>query len=118
MTCDGFLTRAAAYFAAHGITRIERVMTDNAWAYQHSIKAVCASWSPAGVHPTALPLVEHYNTPRRHSARRSPTGSAAWHQPDGQILLGHCRFGLTIVPWSAARETQVTASPTTQEVHR
>ncbi len=41
-TCAGFLTRAAAYFAAHGIDRIERVMTDNAWAYQHSIKGVCA----------------------------------------------------------------------------
>jgi transposase InsO family protein len=42
VTCAGFLTRAAAYFAAHGIPRIERVMTDNAWAYQHSIKTVCA----------------------------------------------------------------------------
>jgi transposase len=41
-TCAGFLTRAAAYFVAHGILRIERVMTDNAWAYQHSIKGVCA----------------------------------------------------------------------------
>ena len=41
-TCAAFLTRAAAYFAAHGITGIERVMTDNAWAYQHSIKGVCA----------------------------------------------------------------------------
>ncbi len=42
VTCAGFLTRAAAYFAAHGIRRIERVMTDNAWAYQHSLKNVCA----------------------------------------------------------------------------
>ena len=41
-TCAAFLARAAAYFAAHGITGIERVMTDNAWAYQHSIKGVCA----------------------------------------------------------------------------
>ena len=41
-TCAGFLARAAAYFAAHGITSIERVMTDNAWAYKHSIRAVCA----------------------------------------------------------------------------
>jgi hypothetical protein len=42
-TCAAFLARAAAYFAAHGITGIERVRTDNAWAYQHSIKGVCAS---------------------------------------------------------------------------
>ena len=41
-TCAGFLTRAAAYFAAHGITRIEQLMTDNAWAYKHSLKVVCA----------------------------------------------------------------------------
>jgi transposase InsO family protein len=41
-TCAGFLTRAAAYFAAHGIGRIERVMTDNAWAYKWSLRAVVA----------------------------------------------------------------------------
>lgn len=34
-TCAGFLTRAAAYFTSHGITRIERVMTDNAFSYRH-----------------------------------------------------------------------------------
>jgi transposase InsO family protein len=43
-TCAAFLARAAAYFAAHGITRIERVMTDNAWAYRHSttVRQICA----------------------------------------------------------------------------
>jgi transposase InsO family protein len=43
-TCAAFLERAAAYFAAKGITRIERVMTDNAFAYRHSkdVKRVCA----------------------------------------------------------------------------
>jgi transposase InsO family protein len=40
-TCAAFLARAATYFAAHGITRIERVMTDNAWAYRYSLRAVC-----------------------------------------------------------------------------
>ena len=42
-TCAAFLTRAAAYFAANGITRIERLMTDNAWAYRWSLREVCAS---------------------------------------------------------------------------
>jgi transposase InsO family protein len=37
-TCSQFLRRAAAYFAAHGIGRIERVMTDNAWAYRYSLR--------------------------------------------------------------------------------
>lgn len=44
-TCAAFLTRAAAYFAAHGIDQIERVMTDNAMAYRHGqafIDAVAA----------------------------------------------------------------------------
>ena len=41
-TCAAFLARAADYFAAHGITRIERVMTDNAWAYKWSLRAICA----------------------------------------------------------------------------
>jgi transposase InsO family protein len=36
-TCKAFLLRAAAYFAAHGIDQIERVMTDNAWAYRCSL---------------------------------------------------------------------------------
>jgi transposase InsO family protein len=39
-TCAGFLARAAAYFAGHGIPRIERVMTDNAWAYRWSLREV------------------------------------------------------------------------------
>jgi transposase InsO family protein len=44
-TCAAFLTRAADYFATHGITTIERVMTDNAFAYRHGqafIDAVAA----------------------------------------------------------------------------
>ena len=35
-TCAGFITRAAQFFAAHGIDRIERVMTDNHWSYTRS----------------------------------------------------------------------------------
>ena len=42
-TCAAFLARATAYFAAHGIDRIERVMTDNAWAYKYSLRGVCSA---------------------------------------------------------------------------
>lgn len=35
-TAAGFLTRAARFFTAHGITRIEAVMTDNHWSYTRS----------------------------------------------------------------------------------
>ncbi len=41
-TCVGFLQRAIEYFAAHGITEIERLMTDNAWAYRYSLRQLCA----------------------------------------------------------------------------
>jgi transposase InsO family protein len=42
ITCAGFLARAAGYFSAHGIARIEELMTDNAWAYKYSLRDVCA----------------------------------------------------------------------------
>jgi transposase InsO family protein len=35
-TCAAFLLRAADFFTAHGIETIERVLTDNAWAYRKS----------------------------------------------------------------------------------
>lgn len=40
-TCAAFLGRALDYFASHGITRIERLMTDNAWAYRYSLRDLC-----------------------------------------------------------------------------
>jgi transposase InsO family protein len=36
VTCAGFLARAATFFAGHGITRIEEVMSDNAFSYRLS----------------------------------------------------------------------------------
>ncbi len=42
-TCAAFLTRAIGYFADHGIDRIERLMTDNAWAYRWSLREVCTT---------------------------------------------------------------------------
>jgi transposase InsO family protein len=40
-TCAGFLRRATAWFAQHGIA-VERVLTDNAWAYtKNTWRATC-----------------------------------------------------------------------------
>ncbi|MFF7780841.1 IS481 family transposase [Streptomyces tanashiensis] len=36
-TCAAFLARAAAFFHCQGIDRIERVLTDNAWAYRKGL---------------------------------------------------------------------------------
>jgi transposase InsO family protein len=43
-TCAAFLRRAATYFATKGITKIERLLTDNALAYRKSnqLQRVCA----------------------------------------------------------------------------
>lgn len=40
-TCAAFLERGIAYFAVHGIPRIERLITDNAWAYRFSLRTLC-----------------------------------------------------------------------------
>ena len=42
-TCAAFLDRALDYFAVHGITGVERLMTDNAWAYRFSLRERCAA---------------------------------------------------------------------------
>ncbi|MFF3761362.1 IS481 family transposase [Streptomyces sp. NPDC002185] len=49
-TCAGFLTRAAAFFHSQGIDRIERVLTDNAWAYRKGLawKAALAELGATG----------------------------------------------------------------------
>ena len=73
-TCAGFLTRAAAYFAAHGFFtthgshRIQRVMTDNAppyrrgRAFQDAVAALGAvqRFTPA-YHPQLNGKVERFN---------------------------------------------------------
>jgi transposase InsO family protein len=40
-SCAAFLERALRYFAVHGIPRIDRLMTDNAWAYRYSLRELC-----------------------------------------------------------------------------
>lgn len=40
-TCAGFLERALAEFASHGI-QVKELMTDNAWAYRWSLREICA----------------------------------------------------------------------------
>ena len=81
-TCAACLARAADYFAEHGITSIERLMTDNAWAYKYSLRDVCSDrgiqqifikphcpWQNGKVERFNLaPWIEHYNNVRSHSA--------------------------------------------------
>jgi hypothetical protein len=71
-TCAAFLARAAAYFAARGIDRIERVMTDNAWAYRWSLREVITALGARQVfNQAALPLAERQGRrPQPHPGHR------------------------------------------------
>jgi transposase InsO family protein len=65
-TCAAFLRRAADYFTAHGIAQIERIMTDNAWAYRKSLRDTAAALAARQVFikphcPWQNGKVERYN---------------------------------------------------------
>lgn len=71
-TCAGFLTRAAAFFHSQGITRIERVLTDNAWAYRKGL-AGKPSWASS-----ARPGNSHVPTGPRPTARSNASTEPCW----------------------------------------
>ena len=54
-TAAGFLTRAATFFAGHGIDSIERVMTDNHWSYTKSSDVAAAIKAMGAKHKTIRP---------------------------------------------------------------
>ena len=84
-TCAGFLQRAARYFAAHGIDRIDQVMTDNAWAYKWSLREVVTRLGARQVFiKPALPLAEREGrTAQPHPGHRVglPAGVHQQHRP-------------------------------------
>ena len=91
-TAIGFLERALAFFARHGIT-VERVMTDNGSAYRShvhaspaasSASATCAP-APTGPGPTARPsdssrrcCANGHTAAPTAQAPSAPTRSATW----------------------------------------
>ena len=54
-TAAGFIERAAVFFARHGITSIERVMTDNHWSYTKSREVAAVLADIGAKHKTIKP---------------------------------------------------------------
>ena len=85
-TCAGFLTRATAWCAARGIT-IERVLTDNAWAYTkntwrqtyHDL-GISPRWTQPWRPQTNGKVERFHRTPLEEWAYRQPYTSDAERQ--------------------------------------
>jgi transposase InsO family protein len=76
VTAAAFWHRARAFFAAHGISRITRVITDNGGCYRSAIfaRAICE----AGRHQRIRPF-----TPRHNGKVCEDLGSAlCWSRSD------------------------------------
>ncbi|GAA2293906.1 hypothetical protein GCM10010431_10120 [Streptomyces kunmingensis] len=110
-TCAGFLTRAAAFFHSQGITRIERVLTDNAWAYRKGLnwKNVLADLGATGkltraYRPQTNGKVERFN--------RTLLDEWAYCGPTPQTTSAHR-------PWqtSSTPTTVTAATPHSADTH-
>jgi hypothetical protein len=62
-TCAGFITRAAAYFAAQGVSRIERAITDNHFGYRRSTQVAAAIAQLGATHKFIKPHCPWQNGP-------------------------------------------------------
>lgn len=93
-TCAGFIRRAADYFATHGITRIERVITDNHFSYRRSHDVAAAITTLGAKHKFIKPhcpwqngKVERYN--------RTLATEWAYHQ----VYLTNTDRTAALAPW-------------------
>jgi transposase InsO family protein len=100
-TCAGFLTRAAAWFAAQGITRIERVLTDNARNYTVSRDFAQAITAIGARHKTIRP---HCPWQNGKAERFNRTLQIEWAYR--RIYLSNTDRAAALDPWLAFYNTQ------------
>ena len=98
-TCAAFLARAIDYFAAHGITNIERLMTDNAWAYRYSLREVCDT---AGI--TQVFIRPHCPWQNGKVERLNRTLLTEWAYR--QVFLTNDDRSAALAPWLEHYNTQ------------
>jgi transposase InsO family protein len=100
-TCAAFLLRAAEYFSAHGITRIERVMTDNHWSYRRSTDFREAIESLAAKHKFIKP---HCPWQNGKVERFNRTLQTEWAYR--QVFLTNTERAAALAPWLETYNTQ------------
>jgi transposase InsO family protein len=98
-TCAGFLGRAAAYFQDCGITRIERVMTDNAFAYRFSLRAICTEIGARQVF-----IKPHCPWQNGKVERLNRTLQTEWAYR--QVFASNAQRSATLAPWIEHYNTQ------------
>jgi transposase InsO family protein len=100
-TCAAFLLRAADYFAAHGIIRIERVITDNHWSYRRSVDFRKAIEAIDAKHKFIKP---HCPWQNGKVERFNRTLQTEWAYR--QIFLTNADRAAALAPWLESYNTQ------------
>ncbi len=93
-TCAAFLLRAADHFAAHGITRIERVITDNHFSYRRSGDMTTAIATLGAVHKFIRP---HCPWQNGKVERFNRTLQVEWAYR--QVFLSNAERAAALAPW-------------------
>ncbi|GAB3420484.1 hypothetical protein GCM10027569_48660 [Flindersiella endophytica] len=99
-TCAAFLTRAAAWFAGHGV-RIERVMTDNHYSYTRS-KAVAQAMKT--LHAKHVLIRAHCPWQNGKVERFNRTLQTEWAYR--QVYLSNTHRLDALAPWLQHYNTQ------------
>ncbi|BEP14983.1 IS481 family transposase [Acidothermaceae bacterium B102] len=100
-TCAAFLLRAAAYFAAHGITRIERVITDNHLSYRRSFDVRDAVATLGARHKFIKPHCPWQNG-KVERFNRTLAAEWAYRQP----FTSNAERAAALAPWLEHYNTQ------------
>ena len=93
-TCAAFLLRAANYFTDHGITRIERVMTDNHFSYRKSTDMKNAVTALGAQHKFIKP---HCPWQNGKVERLNRTLQTEWAYR--QVFLSNAERAAALAPW-------------------
>ena len=100
-TCAAFLLRAAAYFAEHGITPIEQVMTDNHFSYRLSADTAAALATLGAKHKLIRP---HCPWQNGKVERFNRTLQVEWAYR--QVFLTNDGRAAALAPWLQHYNTQ------------